>query len=54
MKTKSSGSDVTSTKEEMDDDTTIEVEVIDKDDTDWIQDDKSIMTIDVKMIFFFI
>jgi hypothetical protein len=42
------------TVEDIEEDTIIEVEVLGREDTDWTHDDKSIITIDVKKIFFFI
>jgi hypothetical protein len=45
---------VTTTVEDIEEDTIIKVEAFGREDTDWTHDDKSIITIDVKMIFFFI
>jgi hypothetical protein len=54
MKIKSTGSELTSIEEEDDEDRINELGVLDKEVTGWTQDDKSIITIDKKKIFFFI
>jgi hypothetical protein len=54
MKIKSTGSELTSIEEEDDEDRINELGVLDKEGTGWTQDDKSVITIDINKMFFFI